>query len=61
MSARASNESLNRRKRQVSVALFLWFTQNAYKGTQITWPFQNKAESDLTASIGLIKYLSKTA
>jgi hypothetical protein len=42
----------------VSVALFLWFTQHAYKGTPITQPFQNKAESDFTASLGLIEHLS---
>jgi len=27
--------------RQVNIALFLWFTQHAYKGRPITWPFQN--------------------
>jgi hypothetical protein len=43
----------------VSVALFLWFTQRAYKSTPITWPFQNKAGSDITASIDLIEQLSE--
>jgi len=43
----------------VNVALFLWFIQRAYKSTPITWPFQNKAESDITASIGLIEHLSE--
>jgi hypothetical protein len=43
----------------VGVALFLWFTQHAYKGTPIPQPFQNKAESDFTASVGLIEQLSE--
>ena len=43
----------------MSVTLFLWFTQHACKGTPITQPFQNKAESDFTASVGLIEHLSE--
>jgi hypothetical protein len=43
----------------VSVALFLWFTQHAYKGTPIAWTFQNKAESFFTASVGLKEHLNE--
>jgi hypothetical protein len=45
--------------RQVSVDLFLWFTQHAYKGIPITRSSQNEAESDFTASIGFIEHLSE--